>query len=328
MRIDRGFLGWGVFLVLVGAVPLAVRGGYLNEDQIPSIVSLWPMILIGIGIGILLARTRFAFSGGLVIAATIGLVVGGWLAGGADGIGSATCGPGGSTAPFPTRDGPLTRSSASIDLDLNCGSVNVDVHPGASWQIEGNDRDGTGPNIDADDDSLRVRSHEDRDGLFDALSNREAWHVTLPDSVMLDLNLNLNAGSSTLALGTAGIEAFELDLNAGSAVIDLGSVRQIGDLDIGLNAGSIELTLPAQSLTGKIEANAGSVALCVPAGMAIRLKTSESIVASYDFEDQGLVKDGSTWETPGFDAASTRIELDTRATAGSFSLNPEDGCGG
>jgi hypothetical protein len=80
MRINRGFLGWGVFLVLVGAVPLAVRGGYLTEDQIPRIASLWPLILIGIGVGILLARTRFAFAGGMVIAATFGLVVGGWLA--------------------------------------------------------------------------------------------------------------------------------------------------------------------------------------------------------------------------------------------------------
>ena len=33
MRIDRRFLGWGVFLVIVGAIPLAVRAGYLTSDQ-------------------------------------------------------------------------------------------------------------------------------------------------------------------------------------------------------------------------------------------------------------------------------------------------------
>ena len=327
MRIHRGFLGWGVFLVLVGAVPLAVRAGYVTEDQIPNVLSLWPLILIGIGVGILLARTRYAFLGGLVIAATFGLMVGGALAGGIEGIGTGACGPGNAGTAFPTREGPLTETSASIDLDLNCGSVTVAVQPGNTWRVEGQDRDGIGPTINADNDSLRVRSHDD-DGFFEALNDRETWRVSLPDSVTLDLHLNLNAGSSSLDLGTAALEAFDLDLNAGSATVDLGTVRELGSLSIGLNAGSLELTLPNQSLTGSIEATAGSVELCVPPGMALRLNTKESIVASYDFEDRGLVKQGSTWETPGFDTAAIRIELDAQANAGSFSLNPEGGCGG
>src|SRR4029078_8799683 len=122
--------------------------------------------------------------------------------------------------------------------------------------------------------------------------------------------------------------AIELDLNAGSTTMDLGSVRQLGTVDIGLNAGSLALTLPHQTLRGTVEANAGAVRLCVPPGVALRLNTAESIVSAYDFENRGLVKSGSTWETPGFDAAEVRIELDTRANAGSFSLNPEEGCGG
>ncbi len=328
MRINRGFLGWGVFLVLVGAVPLAVRAGYLTEAQIPDVISLWPLILIGIGVGILLARTPYGFLGGLLIAATFGLMVGGLLAGGVEGIGRGACGPGGATTAFPTREGPLTGTSASVDLDLNCGNVTVEVQPGNAWRIEGEDREGIGPNVNADNDSLRVRSHDDDNGFLDALNDRETWRVWLPDAVLLDLHMSLNAGSSSLDLGTAAIEAFDLDLNAGSATVDLGSVREFGDLSIGLNAGSLELTLPNQSLTGSIEANAGSVALCAPSGAALRLHTSESIVASYDFEDHGLVKQGSTWETPGFDAAAVRIELDTKANAGSFSLDPEDGCGG
>lgn len=328
MRINRGFLGWGVFLVLVGAVPLVVRAGYLTEEQLPGILSLWPLILIGIGVGILLSRTQFGFLGGLLVAATLGLMVGGLLAGGIPGIGTGACGPGGATTAFPTREGPLTGTSASVDLDLNCGDLTVAVQAGNSWRIEGEDREGIGPNVNADNDSLRIRSRDHDDGFLDAFNDREAWRAWLPDSVGLDLRMNLNAGSSSLDLGTAEIETIDLDLNAGSVILNLGSVREMGDLSIGLNAGSLELTLPNQSLSGSIEANAGSVGLCVPPGVAMRLHTNESIVASYDYEDQGLVKQGSTWETPGFDAAAVRIELDTAANAGSFSLNPEDGCDG
>jgi hypothetical protein len=34
MHVRRGYLGWGVFLILTGAVPLLVRSGYLTGDQV------------------------------------------------------------------------------------------------------------------------------------------------------------------------------------------------------------------------------------------------------------------------------------------------------
>jgi hypothetical protein len=328
MRINRGFLAWGVFLLIVGAIPLAVRAGYLTEDQIQNVGSLWPLILVGIGVGILLARTRYAFLGGILVAATFGVIAGGVLAGGVEGLGVASCGPGGGNmAAFETREGPLTGSTGSVDLDMNCGDVTLAVGAGNTWRIEGEGRDGTGPSINADNDSLRIASHDGGRGWFERLSDREIWRVTLPEDVDLDFSMDLNAGSSTLDLGAASVDAFDLTLNAGSVTLNMGSVVEVGDLDINLNAGSLELTLPNQSFEGSIEVNAGSVSLCAPPGAALRLNTAESIVAGYDYDGQGLVKDGSTWETPGFADAAIRIDLDTRANAGSFTLNPEDGCG-
>jgi hypothetical protein len=327
MRVNRGFLGWGVFLLIVGAIPLAVRAGYLSADQIGSVGSLWPLILIGIGIGILLARTRFAFLGGLLVAATFGVIVGGVLAGGVEGLGAGACGPGGGNmSAFETREGSITAAGA-VELDLNCGDVTLTVAPGNTWRVEGEGRDGAGPNVDADNDSLRIASHDGGRGWLDGLSDRETWRVTLPDAVRLDVSMDLNAGSSTLDLGAATVESFELTLNAGSVTMDLGSVAGMGDLQVDLNAGALGVTVPNQSFEGSIQVNAGSVSLCVPPGAALRLNTAESIVASYDYDGEGLVKTGSTWETPGFVDAAVRIELDTRANAGSFSLNPEDGCG-
>ena len=328
MRINRGFLGWGIFLLIVGAIPLAVRAGYLTEDQIGNVGSLWPLILIGIGVGVLLARTRYAFLGGILVAATFGVIVGGVLAGGVEGISATTCGPGqAGLAAFESREGSLTESVGSVDLDLNCGDLTLGVGPGNTWRVEGEARDGVGPSVDADNGSLRVASADDGGGFFERLNDREVWRITLPEAVRLDVSMDLNAGSSNLALGATRIEAFDLTLNAGSVTMDMGSVSEIGDLQIDLNAGSLELTVPNQSFEGSIEVNAGSVALCVPPGAALRLHTGDSIVAGYDYDGHGLVKDGSTWETPGFADAPVRIELDTRANAGSFSLNPEDGCG-
>jgi hypothetical protein len=152
--------------------------------------------------------------------------------------------------------------------------------------------------------------------------------VSLPEDVDLDVSMELNAGSATIVLGQASLEAFDFTLNAGSATVNMGDVIEVGTFVVELNAGALELTVPGQTFDGSIEVNAGSVSLCTPPGAALRLNTAESIVTSYDYDGEGLVKDGSTWETPGFDTAETRIELETRANAGSFTLNPEDGCGG
>ena len=68
------------------------------------------------------------------------------------------------------------RPSHSVGSGGKCDSGG-----GAEWRVEGQDRNGTGPTIEADDKSLGVRSRDDRSGLFDALGDREAWTITLPD---------------------------------------------------------------------------------------------------------------------------------------------------
>ena len=139
--------------------------------------------------------------------------------------------------------------------------------------------------------------------------------------------MHLNAGRADLDLAGARLGTVDLQMNAGSATIDLGEAATIGTIEMQLNAGSLGLTLPNLSLTGSIQANAGAVRLCAPPGAGLRLQTGDSIIASYDYDGHGLVQDGSTWTTPGFDSAAVKIELDTRANAGSFTLDPEEGCG-
>lgn len=329
MRVNQGFLGWGVFLLIAGAIPLAVRAGLITEDQVGNVGSLWPLILIGIGVAVLLSRTRLAVVGGLVVASTFGVIVGGVLAGGVGNLGLGACGPiGSNTTPFETRDGTFDDSSAIVGLELDCGDLTLTAGAGNGWTVAGDGPEGRGPTIDAERGSLRVASSDGGRDWFSGLNRREAWRVTLPQGVGLDLAVDINAGSADVDLGAASIRSLDLSVNAGSVVVDLGAADELGDLQIELNAGALDLTLPDVTFEGSIEGNASSVNLCTPPGAGLRLNTEESIVAAYNYDGQGLVKNGTTWETPGFDTAEVRIELDTRANAGSFSLNPEEGCGG
>src|SRR5262245_13152177 len=203
MHIRRGYLGWGVFLILTGAIPLLVRSGYLDQEQVDRLWSLWPLILIGIGIGLILSRTRFDFIGGLIVAATFGLMLGGLLSQGFDTIAGGGCGGDAPGTAFASKDGAFEGSSATVDLELNCGTLDVAVAGGTAWHLEGSDRDGAGPNVESDSSSLRVESR-DRDPVsFFSSGPRDEWRVTVPDGTRLDFDLQVNAGSATFDLARA-----------------------------------------------------------------------------------------------------------------------------
>jgi hypothetical protein len=328
MRIERRFLNWGLFFILVGAVPLAIRAGYLTSDQISSWWTLWPLILVGIGVGLVLSRTPLEFLGGLLIAGTLGLMAGSVLGAGfgIGGFPGTVCGSEAGRVAYSPRSGTFT-APATVSLRLDCGDLTVTPSDGAGWTFEGMGEDATGPRIESGDTSLSIRS--DRDSRRIAfLGQRDTWRVGLPGSVPLDLDVQLNAGTATIAPGGASFQAIDVQMNAGSVRLDLGAATALDDLRLQGNAGSATIILPNLSFTGSFEVNAGSVEFCVPAGAALRLRTNENIVASYDYEGHGLVRSGTTWETPGFASAAVRIDLRTQANAGSFTLNPEGECGG
>ena len=103
MRVDRRLLGWGVFFILLGAVPLAVRQGLVPADAVSRAWTLWPLLLISAGIGLLLRRTPLEFVGGLLTAATLGLIGGALIAGGAIPFGG--CSSDRDSTAFPAQHG-------------------------------------------------------------------------------------------------------------------------------------------------------------------------------------------------------------------------------
>jgi hypothetical protein len=324
MHVNRSLLGWGVFLILLGVVPLAVRQGAVDESVVAGAWQLWPLFLVGAGIGLVLRGTRFELVGGLVVAVTLGLIGGSIIATGLriPAVGGCGIGDGAGTA-FATQRGNLS-ASARVELDLNCGSLDVRTVAGAAWMLDGSDDDGQGPNVSASGDRLRIESSE-RDGF--SFGDGDEWRVQLPSDAELRLDLTLNAGDATLDLASARVPEISASVNAASMDLDLGAAASVGRLTASVNAGAMSITLPAQTLSGSISANAGSIELCIPADVGIRLRTEENLTASYDVERAGLVRIGNAWESPGYASASATVDLSASANAGSIVLNPEDGCG-
>ena len=328
MRIHRDLAGWGVFFIVAGGLPLAVQTGLLDPAVLDRWWSFWPLILVGIGLGLIFTRTPLEMVGGLIVSGTFGLLAAGILTSGFSGIGdlpSGVCGSGedGGGTPFQARTGAFG-SDASVSVDVACGTVEIITNGGQSWTVEGVDDAGRGPRIEADGESLSVSSPEDDFGGF--LDERDRWVVSLPTASRLDLLMSVDAGSVVADLQEARLGVLDVELNAGQATVILRDATEVGSVEASVNAGSLGLYLPSVSTSGTIAANAGSIKLCAPPDVALRLHTDENVLSSYDFGSAGLVQAGDTWETPAYDTAVTRIELQIDANVGSFRLNPEEGC--
>ena len=328
MHVNRGLLGWGVFFIVLGAVPLAVQAGMLDPEVVRRAWELWPLILIGIGLGLLLARTRLAILGSLVVAVTLGLMGGALIA---DGVGSAggftSCGFGGGQGgeAFQTQTGGFG-GDAAVRLEMDCGEVNAVAADGPGWSVAGTSDGGRAPDVVDSGNQLVVRA-PGRSGV-DLAADPWRWQVTLPRAMPVAVELSVNAGSGTLDLAGMTVPSLDVSVNAGDATVDMASVVGARQVLGSVNAGSLAITLPAPSgsLGGNLSVNVGSLELCAPSGVALRFRMGDQPISSNNFDDRGLVRLGTTWTTPGFAEASSQIELSLSVNLGSITLDPEDGC--
>lgn len=323
MHIDRRLVGFGLFLITVGGLMIAVRQGLLSADDAQKTWTLWPLILVGVGLSIVLAGRPGAAIGGLVLALTFGAILGGIAATGAfPGVGLCGSDRGHGSA-FPASGGQLD-SSARVTIDHDCGDLTIGTVAGSTWNVSGESTDGRPPLIDDGPNSLHVRS---RDGAPFDLGGTSIWNVIVARDPALDLSVTVNGGQSRITLAGAHVSALRIDANAGSIDVDLREVASVGDATIDVNFGSATLRLPNRSLSASLSVNAGSAALCVPSGAGLRVKL-DSAAASNDFAGHGLIETNGAWETPGYATAAVRLDLRADVNAGSLALDPVRQCAG
>ena len=329
MSVDRRYLSWGIFLILLGGIPLAVNQGWLDRSAVIDAWRLWPLVLIGAGIGLVLSRTPLAALGGLIVAGTFGVIFGGLLAAGIS-FGGFGCGAAdGNATLVADQAGTFDGSSAVVRLELDCGDLTAGAVDGSSWRVVADSTKQEAPRIEPTSSGLTVRSPGDRDVVIIPFVEgvRQSWTVDLPRGLRLGLTVTLNAGSGNLALDGATLDRIDMTANAaGRTVLDLERAKEVGQIGLTVNASDVAIALPAAGTTGSITANAGSVKLCAPPGTGLRLTTGDGFAASNNFDQRGLVGAGNTWETPGYAAAAAKIDLLTTGNAASFELDPQGGC--
>jgi hypothetical protein len=80
MRLNRTLLYTGVFVLAVGVALLLADVRQVGSAELIAVLGLWPLAVIGAGIGLIARRSPLSLAGGLLAAALPGLVLGGILA--------------------------------------------------------------------------------------------------------------------------------------------------------------------------------------------------------------------------------------------------------
>ena len=342
MTVRRGFLYTGVFLIATGGVVLLAQAGAIDTEAVIRALSLWPLAVIAIGVGLILRRTRARVPGGVVAAATPGLMLGmmivavpdmpdfeawsGWS--GWSGW-SAPCGDASREATVTERQGTFG-TAASVDLSLACGELVVTTGPGSSWQLDASNGQGDGAIVSDAADRLSIHS-ADRHGSFgsfgsfdslNSLDRGDDWRLTLPTGTLLDIGTEVSAGEARLDLAGARIGSLGLVLNAGKARLDAAEAS-LERLHVEVNAGAATVLLPAGDFGGDLAVNAGSLEVCTPAGVGLRVRGGSALGAvTYN----GLVRVGDAWESPDFNTVDFHADVTVSANVGSIVINPEGGC--
>ena len=318
MKVNRRFLNIGVFLVAAGAVILVAQGGAIERETAARALGLWPVVVIALGLGILLRRTRLGLPGGMLAAAMPGLLVGGLA------VAAPQLAPGcGNVGPvsFATQQGTFG-GAAVVDLALACGDLAVTTAPGSGWLLQAGNASGAVPVVGASAYRLSVASSGQRHP-FGFVRGGDAWQLALPTASTLDLAAEVNAGRGRFDLAGAQLGNVQLAVNAGEMRVDLTGAT-VAHLSMRVNAAAGWLSLPvAQDTSAAVSVNAGSLEICAPSGVGLRVHQA-GVLSS--FTVAGLVRLGDSWESPGYSMANHHADVTVTVNVGSVDVNPMGGC--
>lgn len=322
-RYYRSFL-WPVLLIGVGVIWLLYSLGLIPPANFGTLVSLWPLILIVIGLDLLIGR-RSPIGSVLIALFTLAVVVLILLAAPALNL--------------PASAGMQTRTIVEPLNGASAAEVNLDLSfmPARVYALS-DSQDLLRAEIDfygaldyrATGDSVRRISLEqqmDSSGLRVMFDPTARWDIGLSPAVPIDLNIDGGSGSAEIDLTGLDLSTLWFDQGSGSFDVILPmSPKEYEVTAIG-GSGSLKIDLPEQtSLTLRLDGQSGSIRLNLPDNAGVRLEVLDSGSGSVNFPGSlervsgGEDKEG-VWQTPGYnDAVYKLLIICEDLGSGSFTL--------
>lgn len=295
MTARRGII-FPLILIAIGTVFLLANFGLIAPVSVLGLLSLWPLVLIIVGIEIALSR-RWPLA---ALAADV-LVVG-------IGVALLTLGsvaPG--VLPFALVRGSNEPGVSTIDVPRSeARTMNLRLTTGAgSFELRGGATSLVHADSDHDDLRLRgaVQSGERIDVRVEQGPSTNGFRIGPSTSSHVTMTLASDVPTSLI-----------VDAGAGEFVIDASDVK-LTDARLSVGAASLRVVLPRPTgdVSYTISAGASNIVVEIPDGVEARVTSSGGLISRHD-DNPRLT--GS--ETAGYAAAKDRVTV--RISAGATSI--------
>ena len=291
----RGGFVWPLILISAGVIFLLNNMGKLSWSVWDALWSLWPVLLIAIGLDILFGR-RSAI-GSLIALVLIVALIGGaiWFA-----VAQAPIIAGQTLTTNQIAQQLGDATSADMQISFSAGSLRIGALKDSGNLIEGTIGAGPGETITSDYhvDGSVARYQLKSQGMpfmpFGLRKYDQSWRLDLSSSVPMALRVSTGVGEASLDL----------------------SDLKVTDLNVSSGVGQTQIQLPARGQTrAKVSGGIGQIIVTIPEGMAARIHGSAGLgglTVSSRFTSQG----GGQYVSANYATAEDRIDLDVSGGIG------------
>jgi hypothetical protein len=288
--VRRGGFAGPILLIGLGLLLLLSNLGWIPGSIWPTLLQMWPVILIVFGLDILIGRRSIWGSMALVVLILAVLAGGYWLStlsimpAGHASLESVTIPSEGAT-----RSEVSVRSSVGL-LQVVAGraggpylEATVPLLPGEELR----------QNVQESGGSVSIDLRSEGLIILPSVSSRgQPWVVRLKPSMETELTLGLGAGEIRLDGADLDLTAIDADLGVGQIVVEAGpGVRRI-DASSGI----------------------GQIVIVLPAGAHARIEADVAL-GDVDVPD-GYRKSGDAYVSPGWTSSTTAIEISVNQAIG------------
>lgn len=299
----RGGLFGPLLLISAGVLFLLNNLGVVDWSIWRSLLSLWPIILVGIGLDLLIGRRSML--GSLVVAVVVlALLFGGaWYLVQQPGSSGATA--------SHTISQPLA-DAARADVQIRAGAGDFRLGPLAEdgqliageVMLRPTQELAETFTTSGDQATYRLGIVGSNIVLAPTLgrSNFEQWDLDLSQEAAIDLDVTVGAGE-------ANVDLTRLDLS---------------QLAFHMGVGDATVVMPEQGqFQAKVDGGLGKLVIRIPDGMAARIQADSgigSMQVNGEFQHQG-----DFWITPGYAEAENRVEIEVDIGIGGIVIESYSG---
>lgn len=286
---NRGLL-FPLILIGIGVVVLLANTGVLSRPALERLGDLWPLLLVILGLQLILNHTlprQQATLIGLAVAAVIVIAA----------VAYATLAPATSFGAQKLDASAQTGGLTAATLDVNYSAATIDVKAASLgdrlYQIHVDYPGGENPptiSLDHESGRLEIRESSSFSPFHLFGSNRRHVVLTLTDHI--PWTIQIGGGAANLSLDLRQLQLTRLDVSGGANQMDAQLPAPKGTIVIDISGGASNLTLRAPAETQwRVGVSGGA--------SAITINGSTSGALGGDFERQ----------SPGYGSATNRFDI-------------------